>query len=137
MVATRRISAANIAPAALAFSIVKGVSSVSVACEPVWVRTVTPSSYASAFIGKVKRVDWIASRIVITPVKRISGPRPHEAAVQFNEWPWRCAHQSFQVGQIVDVFLDNIGDGWAQSPDQINFGQDDVSPPIRRPDPLK
>ena len=105
------------------------VSSLALACEPVWVRTVVPSSYASAFVGKIKRIDWISSKVVIIPASRINGTSPREAAVvQFNEWPWQCAHQAFHVGQIVDVFLDKAGDGWAQSPDLINFGQAERSP---------
>ena len=93
------------------------------ACEPVWVRTVIPSSYDSAFVGKVDSVNWLQSNIVVTLVRPISGNKPKKAIITYRQWPWQCAHQSFTVGEIVDVFLYRDGGGWAQPPADINFGQ--------------
>lgn len=110
----------------LTFAIALGAYGPSVACEPVWVREVVPSSYASAFVGKVSRVEWIGSKVAIVPIKRIAGSVPHAAELQFTRWPWECGHQTFHVGEIVDVFLDRPGVGWAQSPDQIKFGPSEM-----------
>jgi hypothetical protein len=112
---------------ALAFSIATGAYSLAAACEPAWVRTVVPSRYDSAFAGKVTAVDWLSSKISVTPIKRISGPTPHKTDVRFERWPWQCSHQTFHVGQIVDVFVFNDGVAWAHPTEQINFGQNDIS----------